>query len=593
MQTRAKGDAQPTQGSAALTIPATVTVRELAEKLRVSPVEVIKELMKNAVMASINQSIDYKMAAAVAEAFGFQIQPPEGAAAGPARPALEEQDIDQLQPRPPIVTVMGHVDHGKTSLLDVIRQADVAAREVGGITQHIGAYQVEVHGQRITFIDTPGHEAFTALRARGAKVTDMAIVVVAADDGVMPQTIEAIDHAKAAQVPIVVAINKVDLPAANLDRVKQQLTEHGLVVEEWGGDTIAAPVSAKTGQGIDDLLENILLVAEIAELKANPHRLAEGTIIEAELDASRGPMATVVIQRGTLRVGDIVLAGGTWGKVKALFNELGQRLKEAGPSVPAKIMGLGAIPSAGDLLDAVADEKAARVLAEERERRPALAHTTPRAPTLEAIAGAVAAGKVQELNVVLKADVQGSLEAVRLSLERLSSDRARLNVIHSATGNIGESDVMLALASQAVVIGFNVRSEPGARRLAQAEGMDLRYYAVIYQLIEDMEKALKGIMEPVMEEVVDGHAEVRALFRVRGGRVAGCHVKDGSIGRGSPCRVLRGDEVLHTSRIGSLRRFKEDARDVQAGYECGIGVDGFDDFQEGDIIETFRRERKG
>ena len=589
-------DAQAAEAPAqpVLTIADTVVVRELADLVGATPVRVIKELIKNGVMATINQSVDYRVAAVIAQEFGFQVRRQEEGEAEAAKPAVEEEDASQLQPRPAIVTVMGHIDHGKTSLLDVIRQTNVTGQEAGGITQHIGAYQVEARGQSITFIDTPGHEAFTAMRARGARVTDIAVLVVAADDGVMPQTVEAIAHARAAGVPIVVAINKIDLPQANPDRVKQQLSEHGLVVEEWGGDVIAVPVSAKAKQGIDDLLEHILLVAEISELKANPQRPGAGTIIEAELEPSRGPMASVIVQTGTLRLGDVVVAGDTWGRVKAMFDEGGQRVKEAGPSAPVKIMGLGSVPQAGDLLRMTEDEKEARAVVEEKERQRALASAGggPRTVTLEAVSGDIAAGKVKELRVVLKADVRGSVEAVGASLEKLSSDEVHTKVIHSGTGNVSESDVMLALASQSIVVGFNVRSEPGGRRLAESEGVDVRHYTIIYEVIEDMEKALQGLLEPVMVEVVDGQAEVRAVFRVRGGRVAGCYVKEGNIGRGSACRLIRGGQALHTSRIASLRRVKEDVREVRAGFECGIGLEGFDDFQEGDIIESFHQERK-
>ena len=568
-------------------IPATVVVRDLAELLNTSAIEVIKELMKNGVMASINQSVDYEAAAAVARQLGLEPQPREEEALAVERREVEEEAAN-LQPRPPTVTVMGHVDHGKTSILDAIRETNVTDREAGGITQHIGAYQVEVKGQKITFIDTPGHEAFTAMRARGATVTDIAVLVVAADDGVMPQTLEAIDHAKAAGVPIIVAINKIDLPDANPDRVKQQLTERELVIEEWGGDVIAVSVSAKTREGLQDLLEHILLVAEISELKADPNRPAQGTIIEAELDPSRGPMATTIIQTGTLKVGNVVIAGDTWGRVKAMFDEKGQRLQKAGPSMPAKIMGLSEVPHAGDVLKVVADERAAREEMESREREHATA--AQRAATLEAFSSDVAAGKAKELNVVLKADVQGSVEAVQQALEGLSSERARARVIHSGSGKISESDVMLARASQAIVIGFNVRTETGAVRVADSEGVDIRHYSVIYQLIEDVERALKGIMEPIIHEVVDGHAEARAIFRVRGGRVAGCMITDGLIRRNSQVRIKRGEEVVRTSRVSSLRRFQEDVREVQAGLECGVGAEGFSDFQEGDVIEAFHTE---
>ncbi len=568
-------------------IPATVVVRDLAELLNTSAIDVIKELMKNGIMATINQSVDYEAAAAVARQLGLEPQPREEQALAVERREVEEETAN-LQPRPPIVTVMGHVDHGKTSILDAIRKTNVTDKEAGGITQHIGAYQVEVKGQKITFIDTPGHEAFTAMRTRGATVTDIAILVVAADDGVMPQTLEAIDHAKAAAVPTIVAINKIDLPDANPDRIKQQLTERELVIEEWGGDVIAVSVSAKTKEGLPDLLEHILLVAEISELKADPDRPAQGTIIEAELDPSRGPMATTIIQTGTLKVGNVVIAGDTWGRVKAMFDEKGQRLQTAGPSMPAKIMGLSEVPHAGDVLKVVADERAARQEIESREREHAT--TVQRAATLEAFSGDVAAGKAKELNVVLKADVQGSVEAVHQALDGLSSERARARVIHSGSGKISESDIMLARASQAIVIGFNVRTETGAVRVADSEGVDIRHYTIIYQLIEDIERALKGIMEPIIHEIVDGHAEVRAMFRVRGGRVAGCMITDGLIRRNSQVRIKRGEEVLRTSRVSSLRRIREDVREVQAGVECGVGAEGFSDFQEGDVIEAFHTE---
>lgn len=580
-------DPGPSAASKTVEIPATVVVRNLAELLDTSPIEVIKELMKNGVMAAINQSVDYKAAAAVARQLGLQPHPREEEAVAVERKEVEKEAAN-LRPRPPAVTVMGHVDHGKTSILDAIRETNVTDSEAGGITQHIGAYQVEVKDQKITFIDTPGHEAFTAMRARGATVTDIALLVVAADDGVMPQTLEAIDHAKAAEVPIIVAINKVDLPDANPERVKQQLAERELVVEEWGGDVIAIPVSAKTREGLQDLLEHILLVAEISELKADPDRPAQGTIIEAELDPSRGAMATTIVQTGTLKVGDVVVAGDTCGRVKAMFDERGQRLQEAGPSMPAKIMGLSDVPRAGDVLRVVADERTAREEVEARELEPVTA--AQRAATLESFSGDIAAGRAKELNAVLKADVQGSVEAVQQALEGLGSERARVRVIHSGTGKISESDVMLARASEGIVIGFNVRTEPGAVRVADSEGVDIRHYGVIYQLIEDVERALTGIMEPVIREVVDGHAEVRAIFRVRGGRVAGCMVTDGLIRRNSQVRIKRGEEVVRTSRVSSLRRFQEDARDVQAGLECGVGVEGFSDFEERDVIEAFHTE---
>jgi translation initiation factor IF-2 len=576
-----------------LTIPPTLTVRQLAELVDASPVEVIKDLMKNGVMAAINQVIDYETAATIARNMGFQTQEEATAEEIVERSVIEEEDASLLKPRAAVVTIMGHVDHGKTKLLDAIRETDVAAQEVGGITQHIGAYQVEVHGQRITFIDTPGHEAFTAMRARGAQVTDIAVLVIAADDGVMPQTVEAIDHSKAAGVPIVVAINKMDLEDANPDRVKQQLSEHGLIIEEWGGDVICVPVSAKTQEGLEDLLENIVLLAEVQELKANPQRPAVGTVIEAELDSTRGPMATMLVQAGTLHVADVIVADETCGKVKAMFNERGQRLKTAGPSTPAKVMGLSDVPHAGDAFTVVKNEQLARSIVTERQRQTAAASVRPfQTMTLESLYGEISAGKVKELNIVLKADVQGTLDAVRTALERLSEEQVRVNIIHTATGIITESDVMLALASKGIVIGFSSRPDTGARRLAETEGVDIRYYEVIYNLIEDVTKAVQGMLEPVYVEVVEGRAEVRQVFRVRGGKIAGCYVRDGVVTRGTSARVLRQDEVIHTSRVASLRRFQEDTREVQAGYECGVGIEGFQDFQEDDIIELYSQQRK-
>jgi translation initiation factor IF-2 len=585
------------RGENVVKLPPTITVRELGELLHSTPVDVIKELMKRGVMAAINQSVEYDMAASVAQELGFQPQPADGAAAraGTSVAVVEGEPAEEgknLRPRPPVVTVMGHVDHGKTSLLDAIRETNVTAHEAGAITQHIGAYQVDVNGHKITFIDTPGHEAFTAMRARGANVTDIAVLVVAADDGVMPQTIEAIAHAKAARVPIIIAINKIDLPAAEPDRVKQQLTQQEVVIEEFGGDVPAIPVSAKTKEGLDDLLEHIALVAEISELKANPDRPAEGTIIEAEMDQNRGPMATVIVEQGTLRVGEAVIAGESNGRVKAMFDHTGARITEAPPATPVEIMGLDTVPRAGETFAVVEDERTARDAAEDRRRQSSDAGQL-RAVTLEAVSGDIAAGRTKDLNVVLKADVQGSVEAIRGSLERLSAAEVRLNIIHTGTGAVSESDVMLAAASKAIIVGFNVKADPGARRLAENEGVDLRYYRIIYELIDDIDRAVKGLIEPVTVEVIDGHAEVRQIFRVRGGRIAGCAVTDGTIRRNSLLRVLRDGEAIHTSRTSSLRRFTEDVREVTEGLECGIGVERFDRFQERDVIEAFHTEQKG
>jgi translation initiation factor IF-2 len=580
-----------------VTLPEALTVKELADLLGVSPVDVIKRLMTNGVMANQNQTIDYDTAAIVAVELGFEPEPEAAAEPEPGaalvEPEEEPDDPASLKPRPPVVTILGHVDHGKTSLLDAIRKTRVAAGEAGGITQHIGAYQVERDGHLITFIDTPGHAAFTAMRARGAQVTDIAVLVVAADDGVMPQTVEAINHAKAAGVPIIVAINKVDLPAANPDRVKQQLTEHGIVVEEYGGDTVCVEVSAATGQGIGDLLEAINLVAEISELKANPDRPASAVVIEAELDPSRGPVATVLVQRGTLHQGDAVVVGETSGKVRAMLDDRGQRVKEAGPSTPVVILGLEEVPEAGERLRAVADEKLARQIAEERRRRREAQEQTQHARVnLDTLFNEISAGKLKELIIILKTDVRGSAEAIKGALERLSTPEVKLKVIHSATGPVTDSDVMLAEASNGIIIGFNTRVEPGARKRAEAAGVEIRTYSIIYQVLEDIEKALQGMLEPVYETVVDGHAEVRATFKSsRVGQIAGCYVTDGTARRGSLVRVLRGKEVVAKGRCEGLKRFQDDVREVQTGYECGVVVSGFDKFEVGDVIEFYHEER--
>ncbi len=586
-----------TTSSSRVTIPSALTVKELADLLRVTPVEVIKRLMTNGVMAAQNQTIDYDTAAIVAVELGFDPAPGEAieeeAPAALVEPEEEADDPATLKPRPPVVTILGHVDHGKTSLLDRIRKTRVAAGEAGGITQHIGAYQVERNGQLITFIDTPGHAAFTAMRARGAQVTDIAVLVVAADDGVMPQTVEAINHAKAANVPIIVAINKIDLPAANPDRVKQQLTEYGLVVEEYGGDTVCVPVSAATGQGIDDLLEAILLVAEISELKANPDRPASAVVIEAELDSSRGPVATVLVQRGTLHQGDAVVVGETSGKVRAMMDDHGRRIKSAGPSTPVVILGLEAVPEAGDRLRAVADEKLARQIVEERKRRREAEEQTQHARVnLDTLFNEISAGNLKELIIILKTDVRGTAEAIKGALERLSTPEVKVKIIHSATGPVTDSDVMLAEASNGIIIAFNTRIEPSAKKRAEASGIEIRSYSIIYQLLEDVEKALQGMLEPVFETVVDGHAEVRAVFKSsRVGQIAGSYVTDGVVRRGSMARILRNKQEVGRGRCDGLKRFQEDVREVQTGYECGIVIAGFDKFQVGDIIEFYHEER--
>jgi translation initiation factor IF-2 len=590
---------QETNGTRAIQIPRVLTVKELGELMRISPVEVIKELMKNGVMATINQSIDFETAAIVAHDLGYEPQEETTAEAEPVvdeaeRPStrIEEEEGAVLSHRPPVVTVLGHVDHGKTSLLDAIRKTKVTAGEAGGITQHIGAYQVDVNGQRITFLDTPGHEAFTAMRARGARVTDVAVLVVAADDGIMPQTLEAIDHARAAGVPIVVALTKIDLEGAKPDRVKQQLAEQALNIEEYGGDVICVSVSAKTGEGIPELLENILVASEVLELKANPTRPAVGIVIEAEMDRSRGPTATVLVQTGTLRVGDVAVVAETWGRIKAMFNEHGRRIKEAGPAEPSAVLGLQEVARAGDTLNVVADDKTARqiVLLRLREREAAALHNQPRV-TLDTLFGEISAGKMKDLNLILKTDVQGSIEPIRQSLEKLTNEQVRVKVIHGASGSVTESDAMLAVASKGIIIAFNTPVEPGAQRLIEQEGIDLRHYSVIYHITEDVDKALQGLLEPVYEEVVTGHAEVRQVFQIRRrNQVAGAYVRDGTIARSDLVRVQRGDQVLADTKIANLRRFQEDAREVQTGFECGITLEDFTDFQEGDVLEFYRRE---
>ncbi len=583
-------------------IPSALTVKQLAELLQVSPVDAIKRLMRRGVMANVNQVLEYSVAATVATDYGYEVrmETPATRKAGRIAEVRRKQrpqttgETGGLKPRPPVVTIMGHVNHGKTRLLDTIRQTNVMDQEAGGITQHIGAYQVEVNGQRITFLDTPGHEAFTAMRARGAQVTDITILVVAADDGVMPQTLEAIDHARAAGVPILVAINKIDRPEANPDLVKQQLADAGLLIEEWGGDTVCVQISAREKLGIDELLSNLMVVAEVEELKADPSRPAEGVVIEAEMDKSRGPLGTVLVHSGTLRLGDTVVVGDTWGRVKAMFNDAGKRVKRAGPSTPVEVLGLNSVPQVGDVLTVTADERQAQSLIEknraEREREQA----GPRAVNLSNVYEQLSTGRVKELNIVMKADVQGSIEPIRTSLEQIAEEEVKVRVIHSGPGNVTESDVMLAIASKAVIIGFNTGSETGARRLAELEGVSIRYYDVIYNLVDDIAKALKGMLEPTYIEVIEGHAEVRAIFSLsKREKVAGVYVTEGRMVRGASIRVLRKGQVVHESVVNSLRRFKEDAREVASGYECGVGARGFTDFEVGDILEVFRTEEAG
>ena len=569
-----------------ITLGECVSVNELAQKIGVPGTNVVRQLMKIGVMASLTQTVDYDTAAAIAQRFGVEAEPELDLAEEIFAPV--EQDPARLVPRPPVVTIMGHVDHGKTTLLDSIRETKVTATEAGGITQHIGAYQIEYNGKLITFLDTPGHEAFTAIRARGARVTDIAVLVVAANDGVMPQTVEAINHAKAAEVPIIVAINKMDLAAANPDRVKQELTEHGLVVEEWGGDTIAVPISALRGEGIEDLLEMILLVAEVEDVKADPDCPARGTVIDAKLDRGRGPVATVLISQGTLRVGDAFVVGNYCGRVRALINDQGEQIKEATPSTPVEVLGISDVPQAGDAFVVVKDEQTARQVAgiqQQKQREKELSRTTR--VTLDDLYRKIQEGEVKELNLVIKADVQGSAEAVRSALEKLSTDEVRVNVIHQAVGAISESDVLLATASNAVIIGFNVRPEPNARKAAERDGVDIRVYRVIYNLLDDVKAAMEGLLDPEFKEEVLGRAEVRQTFKVPGGVVAGCYVLDGKITRAAEVRVLRDNVIVHEGKIASLRRFKDDVREVAHGYECGIGLERFNDIKEGDVLEAF------
>ena len=575
-------------------IPDEISVGELASRMKKTGAEVVKCLMKNGVMASLSQMIDFDTAAIIAEELGCKVEK-EVVVTIEERLIDDHQDTDEdLVPRAPVVVVMGHVDHGKTSLLDYIRNAHVASGEAGGITQHIGAYQVEIHGKPITFLDTPGHEAFTSMRARGAMVTDIAILVVAAEDGIMPQTVESINHAKAAGIPIIVAINKMDKPEANPERIKQQLTEYGLVCEEWGGDTIVCPISAKTGMGVENLLEMLTLTAEVSELKANPNRAAQGTVIEARLDKGRGPVATLLVQNGTLHQGDIIIAGTSVGRVRAMVNDKGQRITDAGPSVPVEITGLSEAPSAGATFNAVADEKLARELVEQRKaEEKAKANAPVTKVSLEDLFSQIQAGEMKNLNLIVKADVQGSVEAVKASLEKLSNEEVRVRVIHGGVGAINESDVMLAAKSQAIIVGFNVRPDAAARDGAVRQNVDMRMYRVIYDCIDEIEAAMKGMLAPKFREVLLGHAEVRQTYKVSGvGTVAGCYVQDGKLQR-KDCqvRLVRDGIVIHEGVLASLQRFKDSVKEVVSGYECGLSIEKFNDIKEGDIVEAFTMEQ--
>ena len=570
----------------------TITVKELCEKLGKPTAEVIKNLIFLGVMAGVNQEIDFATAEKLCEKYEVIAERKE------EETELEafEEDTDiveeNLEKRPPIVTIMGHVDHGKTSLLDAIRKARVTDTEAGGITQHIGAYTVTLNGEKITFLDTPGHEAFTAMRARGAQVTDIVILVVAADDGIMPQTKEAISHCKAANVPMIVAINKIDRPGANVDRVKQELTEHGLVSEDWGGDTICVPVSAKTGENLDSLLEMILLTAEMQELTADPNRKSKGTVIEAKLDKGRGAVASLLIQNGTLHVGDSILVGSTYGRIRAMFDDMGKKIKSAGPSIPVEVLGLSEVPAAGDRFVVVKDEKTARNMAEIRKDKiKTESHQTSHRVSLEDLYSQIQEGKVKELSIIVKADVQGSVEAIRQSLEKLSTDDVKVRVIHGAVGAITETDITLAAASNALMIGFNVRPDSNAIAAAERDGVDIKTYRIIYDAIEDVKSAMIGMLDPEYKEVVNGKAEVRMTYKISNvGTIAGCYVTDGKIVRNSEIRVIRDGIVIFESVLASLKRFKDDAKEVAKGYECGLSVEKFNDLKEGDVIESFTME---
>ena len=576
-----------------VSIPDEINVGELASRMKKTAGEVIKQLIKLGVFASVSDVIDYDTAALVAMELGCKVEK-EVVVTVEERLIDDHEDTeDELVSRAPVVVVMGHVDHGKTSLLDYIRHANVASGEAGGITQHIGAYTVEINGSPITFLDTPGHEAFTSMRARGAMVTDIAILVVAADDGIMPQTIESINHAKAAGIPLVVAINKMDTVGANPERIKQQLTEYDIVPEEWGGDTIVCPISAKTGMGIDNLLENLVILAEVQELKANPNRAARGAVIEARLDKGRGPIMTVLVQNGTLKLGDIIIAGTAVGRVRTMINDKGMRITEAGPSVPVEISGMSEVPSAGDTFNAVADERMARELVEERKiQQKNAAFGTNKKVSLEDLFSQIQAGEMKTLNIIVKADVQGSAEAVKASLEKITNEEVRVKVIHSGVGAINESDVMLAATSGAIIVGFNVRPDNAARDNAARSNVDMRMYRVIYDCINEIEAAMKGMLAPKFKEVVIGHAEVRETYKVsKVGTVTGCYVTDGKIQRGCSVRVLRDNVVVHEGELASLRRFKDDVKEVASGYECGMQVDKFNDIKVGDVIECFVMEQ--
>ncbi len=572
------------QDSKVVDIPQAIIVKDLSALLKIDPIELIKQLMRGGFMLSMNDPVERDTAVVIATAYGYEVKEAEEVEdSGSIVLSTEGEAPEDLETRPPVVTILGHVDHGKTTLLDAIRKSNVVAGEAGGITQHIGAYQVTSDGHTITFLDTPGHEAFTAMRARGAKVTDMAVVVVAADDGIMPQTEEAIDHVKAAGVPIVVAINKVDRADADLERVKRQLSEHDLLIEEWGGDVIAVPMSALKGEGVDELLDNLSVVAEVAELKANPNQSARGVVVEARIDKNKGPVSTLLIQTGTLNTADYVVAGGAKGRIRAMLDDGGQRIKQAGPSTPVEILGLDGVPEAGETFSVVSNEREAREMVEAAERDA----QSKAGVKLEEVHSRIEAGESQDLNLVIKTDVQGSIDAVVAALEQLSTEETRVNILHAASGSITENDVMLALASDAVIIGFNREPEPGARTLAAHENVDVRFYDVIYQLIEDIENALKGLLAPVERDVLEGYATVRAIFAVgRSAKAAGVYVNDGRVTRQATIKVLRSGQELFEGPIASLKHFKDDVRELTNGLEGGITLRGFNDFEEGDGLEA-------
>jgi translation initiation factor IF-2 len=565
-------------------LPSSMSIKRLADVLRVEPVKLIKQLMRKGIMANVNQIIDFETASTLASECGYIAQEKEERKIKISHPL---EGGSKLQPRPPIVTVLGHVDHGKTTLLDMIRKTNVTAREAGAITQHIGAYQATVNDRKITFLDTPGHEAFTTMRARGAQVTDIVILVVAADDGVMPQTLEAANHAKAAGVPVVVAINKIDKANANVEHTKQQLADLGLIIEEWGGDTICVPISAKKGEGLQDLLENLFLLADMLELKADPTTQAEGVVLESRMDKTRGPLATLLIQKGTLRTSNVIVAGNTWGKIKAIFDDKGKQIHKCGPATPVEVLGLGDVPRAGNVFLVSPSEHHARDTAEKQA-----AKTSRSSLSLSAISSQISEGETKMLNIVLKTDVDGSIEPIKSSIERLSTEKVKAKVIHSASGSITESDIILASASNGIVIGFNARVAPGATQLAAAEGINIYNYDIIYKMIEDIDKVLHGMLEPVYDFVLIGRAQIRAIFPSKGkGTIAGIYVNEGKIQRSATVKVIRGGAVIYESNVSSLKRFKDDVSEVNAGFECGVGIEGFSDFQVGDTLEFYHEEK--